>query len=237
MRTIKIAIMAAAVACVSSFSTFAQTAEEVIKKHIDAIGGEAAWKKVNSIKMEGSINYSGTEVPVTVYMKHKKAMKAEFSYAGMTGYTILTDKAGWVYLPFGGQTKPEPMTEDDVKKSQEDLDVQGKLIDYKAKGFTVTFLGKDDVEGTECFKIKVVSPAKKEETMYFDATNFYHIRSTSKVDMNGKEVEMTQTYSNFKKLPEGIVWAMNQDSGNGPMTVKSVEINKTIEDAVFAPKN
>ena len=44
IRTSAIAIMAM---LVSAF-TFAQTAEEIVTKHIEAVGGAAAWKKVNS---------------------------------------------------------------------------------------------------------------------------------------------------------------------------------------------
>jgi hypothetical protein len=36
-------------------STFAQNVDEIISKHITAIGGAENWKKINSIVMEGSV--------------------------------------------------------------------------------------------------------------------------------------------------------------------------------------
>ena len=76
----------------------------------------------------------------------------------------------------------------------------------------------------------------KEETMYFDASNYYHIRSVEKIKANGKEQEQIASYGNFKKMPEGIVLPMLVDEGGGgPMTVKTVEINKSIPDSFFKP--
>ncbi len=140
-------------------------------------------------------------------------------------------------MPFGGQTKPEAIPDETLKQSQDQLDAQGALIDYKAKGTTATYLGKDDVEGTDCFKVKLTYKSGKEETMYFDATNYYHIRSVAKVKAEGKEIEITSNYSDFQKLPEGIVYAMSQEGGmTGQMKIKSVEINKPIPDDFFVYK-
>ena len=110
------------------------------------------------------------------------------------------------------------------------------MIDYKAKGNTVTYLGKDDVEGTDCYKLKVTLKSGKEETIYIDASNYYHIRSVSKYKADGKETEMTQNFGDFQKLPEGIVYAMSQDGGVGQVKFKTIEINKPIPDDFFVYK-
>lgn len=235
MRTLRIAIMALAISVAGAVATFAQTADEIIQKHIDAIGGLDNWKKIKSMKMTGSVSMQGMEMPVTITTQQSKGMKVEFSMGGMTGYMIVTDKAGWNYAPMGGQTKPEALPDEMVKQMQDGLDVQGSLIDYKTKGHKVVYLGKDDVEGTDCFKLKMTKASGKEETMYFDASNYYHIRSVEKINANGKEMEQTSTYGNFQKLPEGIVCPMSIDQGNGPVAVKSVEINKPIPDNFFIP--
>ena len=235
MRTLKIAIMAIALSVTGAVASFGQTADEIIQKHIDAIGGVDNWKKIKTMKMTGSVSMQGMEMPVTITTEQKKGMKVEFTLNGMTGYMIVTDKAGWNYAPFGGQTKPEPLPDEMVKHMQDGLDVQGSLIDYKAKGHKVVYLGKDDVEGTDCFKLKMTKANGKEETMYFDASNYYHIRSVEKTTANGKEMEQTATYGNFQKLPEGIVCPMSIDQGQGPVAVKSVEINKPVPDNFFYP--
>ena len=185
--------------------------------------------------MVGSINAGGMEIPVTITNVQGKEQKVEFTLNGMTGYQIITNTEGWAYNPMAGQQSPQAMTAEDVKQSQSDLDMQGPLIDYKAKGNVITYLGKDDVEGTDCHKLKVTYPSGKEETMYIDASNYYHIRSVQKVKANGKEEEHTSNYGNYQKLPEGIFWPMSIDDGGGAVAVKTVEINKPIDESIFKP--
>jgi len=145
----------------TAFSVNAQTAEEIVAKHIDAIGGAEAWKKVNSVKMEGTMQVQGAELAVTITVLNGKGARQDLSIMGMTGYQIVTPTEGWNYMPFQGQTTPEAMTAEDLAESQDDLDAQGNLIDYAAKGHTVELMGKDDVDGTECFKLKITKKGGK----------------------------------------------------------------------------
>ena len=235
MRNLSLSIFAVATLFAGTFTAKAQTADEIINKHIAAIGGADNWKKITSMKMVGSVNAGGAELPITLTTVQGKGFRMDMTFNGMSNYQIITKDGGWMYFPIQGQTKPEAIPADMVKESQDQLDIQGALIDYKAKGNKVAYLGKDDVEGTECFKLKVTYPNGKEETMYIDASTYYHIRSVEKVKADGKEMEETSNYSNYQKLPEGIVFPMTVEQGNGPFAIKSVEINKPVDESIFKP--
>jgi outer membrane lipoprotein-sorting protein len=219
----------------AAYTAKAQTADEIIQKHLAAIGGADNWKKINSMKLTGSTNAGGMEIPVILTILRNKGFKIEYTVNGMTGYSIITDKTGWNYSPFGGQTKAEVVPDETVKQAQDALDIGGPLIDYQAKGNKVAYLGKDDVEGTECHKLKVTFSNGKEETIFIDAGTYYHIKSLEKVKANGKETEQASIYGNFQKLPEGIVYPMSIDNGGGPVTIKTVEINPNITESYFKP--
>jgi hypothetical protein len=156
---------------------------------------------------------------------------------GMTGYQIITPTAGWNFLPFQGQTTPEPMTADELKQSADDLDVQGKLVDYKSKGNTVEYLGKDDVEGTECFKLKITTKAGNVETVFIDPKSYYIVRSVVKKTANGQESDVPTDLSNYKKLPEGIVVPFSITLPFGELVISKAEVNKQIDEATFKPSN
>ena len=217
----------------SAFTVKAQTADEVIAKHIAAIGGADNWKKVNSMKMEGVLQVQGTDVSVTVTILHGKGMRQDISVMGMTGYEIVTPTEGWDFMPFQGQTEPEAKTPEELAEAQDQLDAQGELIDYAAKGHKVELIGKEDVEGTECFKLKVTKKGGSVSTLYIDPKNFYIIQAKSVQKANGQEMEVTTSFSNYEKLPEGIVVAKSMTLPFGEMNISKVTVNGAVDETFF----
>lgn len=222
---------------VAAYTVQAQTADEIVSKHVTAIGGADAWKKVNSVVTEGKLTVQGAEVNVTATVLNGKGSRQDIAVMGMNGYQIMTPTAGWSFMPFQGQQKPEPVTEEQVKEAADQLDAQGALVDYKAKGHAVEYLGKDDVEGTECYKLKLTHKSGKTETIFVDPASYYIVKSISKQKANGQEMDVTTTLSNYKKLPEGIVVPMTVGLPFGEMNITKVEVNKPVDEAIFKPAN
>jgi hypothetical protein len=226
-------------ALASTVSLFAQSAatQQIVDKHIEAIGGAEAWSKVENMIAKATIKSQGAEIGVTSTQVQNKALRVDIQVMGMNGYQIITNKEGWGFMPFAGQTKPEPMTADDLKNAQEELDMLDEYITYKAKGKKLEDLGKDEVEGTECYKLKLTSADGKVSTSWIDVETYQIIKQVETMQANGKEVEATSTYSNYKKLDNGIVFPMNVNSSQtGPMEFTSVAINQKIDDTIFTVK-
>jgi hypothetical protein len=215
--------------------TYAQTADEIVNKHIEAIGGVDAWKKVNSMITTGTLKIQSAEIGMTLTALHGKGFRQDISAMGMNGYQIVTPTAGWKFFPFQGQKTAEPLTADDLKESQEDLDVHGSLVDYKTKGHTVEYLGTEDVDGVEAHKLKQTLKSGKVLTLFIDPKTHYLIKVVSKQKANGKEVDAATTLSNYQKLPEGIVVPWSITLGFGEMVVTKVDVNKTIDENIFKP--
>lgn len=217
-----------------SIPTQAQSVDEVINKHIDAIGGKANWDKVKTLKIDGKVSMQGVEISLVTQQVDKKAMRVDFTAMGMSGYTIITQKEGWMLNPFMGQTKPEPMTADDVKSSQDQLSLKNELFTFKEDGTKAEYLGTEDIEGTECHKIKMIDKNNQEATYFFDSETYYLIRKVDKIKANDKEEEMITSFSNFKKMDEGIVMPLNTTGGMfGSMEATKIEVNAKIADSVF----
>lgn len=216
----------------------AQTVEEVISKHIEAIGGKDAWKKVNTLKMEASLSVQGMDIPINIYQINNKAFRQDFTAMNMTGYTIVSNDSGWNFNPLQGQSKPEPMPADQLSAQKDQLDIQGELVDYKEKGHKVEMLGKEDVDGTEAIKVKLTRKSGSEVVYLFDPKSFYIIRSTSKMKINGQDIEQIANLSNYTKLPEGIVIPMTMETSGAPapIVIKKVEVNPTFDPALFIVK-
>ena len=217
----------------TAFIAKAQTADEIIAKHVDAVGGAEAWRKVTSIRQEGAMKVQGADVKVTITVAHGKGNRQDIAVAGMNGFMIITPVAGWNFMPFNGQAQPEPMTAEDVKEGQPELDAWDPLVDYKEKGNTVELIGKDDVEGTECYKILYTYKSGKSLSLFIDPKSYHIIRTIAKQKSNGQEMEVTTNLSNYQKLPEGIVIPMSISLPFGELNVTKVEVNKTIDESIF----
>lgn len=224
-----------AILSLASSTLFSQTLDEIVNKHVEAIGGKDNWAKVKSLKMENTLKANGAEIKITIYQVDKKAMRQNIALMGLEGYSILTNTEGWTYMPFQGQTKPEAMTADDVKKAQDGLNLQDEFITYKELSKKLELIGKDDVDGTECFKLKMIDKDASETTYYIDPSNYYVIKETHKMTVNGKEMENSTTYGNYKKLPEGVVYPYSIASGWGEAEVTNLTINPKIDEALFKP--
>jgi hypothetical protein len=229
-------ILTLAAIATTTFS-FAQTADEIIDKHYAAIGGKDKWSKLISTVREAEINAQGQIIKVKVYNEHKKASKAEIEVMGMIGYDLITEKDGWLYMPFRGQMKAEPYTKEQIEKGQDRLDIQGDLLNYKEKGHLVEYVGKEDLDGTECYKLKLTNKNGQINNYYFDASNYYKLKVTTKEEIDGKEVEASEEYSDYQKTAEGYVFAMSEVGGNGPIKYTKIQVNTKIDPKVFEPTN
>lgn len=222
-------------ALVVSVVSYAQNADEVISKYINAKGGADNLRKIESLVMKGNLNINGMMIPVTITSVNNTGMRVDFTFNGMSGYNIITKDAGWDFNPFMGQTKAEPMTSEDVKSKQDALDVRDDLLDYASKGTAVDYMGTEDVEGTECHKLQLTLKGGKQKTYFIDTDGYMLVKSSEKATVNGQEAETNTMYSNYKMVGD-VLFAHNIAADMGPIEMESIEINPTIDSNLFKPE-
>jgi hypothetical protein len=210
----------------------AQTVDDVINKHVAALGGKENLNKIQNVVMEGNLSIQGTEIALTLTQVNNKLNRQDITAMGMHGFDMMTDKEGWQYMPFQGMQKPEPKTEDEVKKSQSDLDIAGPLVDYAAKGHKVELLGKEDVDGTECHKLKATLAGGKEVTFFIDPASNMIIRAKETRKFNGQDAEMQTDFSDYKDV-EGVKMPFSITQQFGTVLISTIKVNQTIPESLF----
>lgn len=226
------------ISLVFSFYTsgiLAQNIDELVAKHIEAIGGRDNWNKLSTLRTESVMKAQGADIKFTVYQIDNKAMRQDINVMGMTGFSILNNQEGWVYMPWQGHTKSEAMTADDVKNAQDDLSLKDEFLTYKEKGKKLDYYGMDDIDGIECHKLKMTGSDGKEITFYINPENYYVIKKTEKVQSNGQEIESSSFYSDHRKTNEGLVFPMSISSGWGESEITRLDINPLLEASLFKP--
>jgi hypothetical protein len=218
-----------------AFSTsHAQTADEIIDKYLAAIGGKQKWLSLNTIIQEGVLKSGGVDIPIKYFQTHNKGSRQELNVAGLVGYDICTPKEGWVFMPFNGQQKPETKSPDDIKRSLDDLDLQGNLIDYKAKGHTVEFIGNEEVEGTDCYKIKLTRKNSGTQTLFIDPASFLVVRQVNKTNVSGQEIESTVDFSDYRSI-DGLMFPFYYQFSNDIIQLATVIVNPVIDENIYKP--
>ncbi|MDP1972683.1 MAG: hypothetical protein Q8J87_06890 [Sediminibacterium sp.] len=212
----------------------AQTADEVINKYITAIGGADKWSKILSLKVEGQIEVQGLAIPFTMQAVHMKGMRVDAEFQGNKIIDITTPTKGWSQNPLMGKSSLEAITPEELKSKLDELDVQDEFVNYKEKGSTVEFLGKEEEEGTSYNKVKLTTKNGNEKTYYFDlVTNLIYKEETT-TKQQGQEVKASVKYLDYKTLENGIKMAFKSDMGMMMMVTNKVTINPTIDETIFS---
>jgi hypothetical protein len=213
----------------------AQTADEIITKHIEALGGKAKLLTLQTLVREGALNYNGMDIPLTLTSEQSKGFRMDINVMGTKGYQINTMDAGWRYMPFQGSTSVEEMNADQVKEGQDDLDIQGELVDYAAKGHKVELMGKEKNDGAETYKLKLTDKNGLVKQFYIDATTYYINKASRISKVDGQEKVMDVSYSNYKKTAEGFIIAHTVARPEGEVNFEKVTANTKLADDMFKP--
>jgi outer membrane lipoprotein-sorting protein len=232
----KIAFLFTALMLVSGTFLSAQSLDDVLKEHFAAIGQEKLLK-VTSVKTTGKLVQSGLEIPFIQMSKRPDCVRVEGTFQGLSFIQTFNGKEGWNLNPFAGVTDPQPMTDDELKNMKYSGDIDGMLWNWKDKGYTVTLEGKEDMEGTSCFKVKLATKDGDVFTFYLDAESYMMIRSNTKIKVQGNETESDTYFSNYMQV-EGLAMPGKVDTkvnGQIVMTIVTdkVEVNTELDKALF----
>jgi outer membrane lipoprotein-sorting protein len=218
----------------------AQTVDEVLAKHFDAMGGLTKLKAIQSIKTSGRMVLpQGMELPVTLLQKRPKSFRMEFSMQGMTGMQCFDGKNAWMVMPMMGTKDPTAMDAEQSKMMDEQAEFDGPLVDYKEKGNKVELIGKEQVEGADAYKVKCTLKNGDVRLMYFDAETYLQIKGEGKRTVRGTEVESEQYMSDYKEV-DGTMVPFSIESGakgspqRQKIVIDKVEYNTTLPDSLFA---
>ena len=222
-------------ALASAVSLSAQTADEIVTKYVAAIGGKDAISQVKSVYLESSVTMMGGENPSTTSIVDGVGFRNETEFNGTKIVQCFTDKGGWSINPMAGAPNATPMPDDVYNQGKGQINIGGPLYDYAAKGSKVELFGKDG----NAYKIRLTSKENVEAVYLIDSTSYLVTSVTSKGKMQDQDVDIITKFSDYRKTDLGymIPYAVDLDIGGQftlTIAVKKVELNKTIDPAIFA---
>lgn len=148
-------------------------------------------------------------------------------------------ETAWSVNPLTGAEEPKIFTAEESKDFRENAEsfLDGPMADYKSKGNKVEYVGKEDVEGSPAYKLRITTKQGAVVYDYVDAKSYLEVRTTAKANQMGQEMEV-DTYARDYKPEGGVMMAHTMDSKvNGAsmmkMSLDKVEVNSPLDDALF----
>ncbi len=225
----------------SAVTVSAQTADEIIAGYVKTIGGMEKLEAIKTLKKTGRYTSgSGLEAKVVEESKRPDLVRQEFVLQGMTAITAFDGKAGWKIEPFQGKKDVEPLGEEELKQILEDADFDGPLVNSRQKGNTVELVGKEPVEGTDAYKLKVTLKAGDVQYFFMDTDYFVPIKIEKTRMVRGAPRESETSIGDYKEVA-GVYFPFSFESGargsanRAKVVYDKIEANVPLDDSRFRP--
>jgi hypothetical protein len=216
------------------------TVDELVAKNVAAKGGADALRALQSVRLNGKmlVNEGQLQLAYAETKKRPDEVRTEATLQGMTAVEAYDGKEGWRISPFQGRKDPEKMSADDAKPLMEDAEIDGPLVNWKEKGSTLECVGREDVDGTSAYKIKVVRKNGDVNFVYLDPDHFLEIRILTQRIRHGAQEETETDVGDYEKIggvfiPFSIETGRKGDPDKQKVVIEKAEANVPVDEAIF----
>ena len=226
----------------SSSSALAQSVDDIVARHIAARGGYEKLRSVQTIKITRTVATPFNDFTVVLYKKRPQLLRVEQAPPGKQPPSVRGVNAGaaWDTAP-GGQTTLR--TASAAAETRDlDADFDGLLVDWKAKGHSVTLEGKEALPGGETYKLKLTTKSGAVRYVYLDATTYLDRRHTGVLNLPpNRQLNFVMDFGGWRSV-DGVMFPfdISEDrTGQEPSVsyatyTGKIELNVPMDDALFA---
>lgn len=208
------------------------TAEQVIAKYVEAIGGKDAVEKVETYKTEGQVSMMGQNVNMLVAFKKPNNVATHITMGDMVVQKIIYDGKT---LKLSGMQGDKEYTEgeevDEIKNNAGFCPERN----YIKNGYGLSVEGIEPVSGKDAYVLKV-NKGKASMTEYYDVESGLKVKTAATVESPQGQIQQVTEIGDYRVV-DGlkVAFDMKQTVMNmaTSTTLTSVEINKPIDEAIF----
>ena len=233
-RLLSLALTLAAVSAPVS----AQTADELIQKYIEARGGAARLAAITSVRMVRTYGTFGANIPVSITKKRGGLYRSDQALQGRPTVVRGLDASGAWESVNGTVTRRPADQEQELRELDGDFD--GFLVDYKAKGHIVEYVGREKAGGIDTHKLKVTLKSGATRHVYLDAMTYLERKQEGTMTLPDGKVPVILTFGDWRDV-EGVKFpfAIDEERVSFPpqtfaIYTERIELNPTVDEAMFA---
>lgn len=225
-----------AVLLLAHSTAFAQTVDEIVAKNLAAKGGLEKLKAIETLRSTGTMSAQGQSVTMTSSSKRPNMTRQEITVNGQMMLMVFDGTTARMINPMVGPTPTDiPAAQVEMIKDQSDID--GPLIDYKAKGSVIEFIGNELIDGKRMFHLRIARKALPAQDVYLDAETYLETKVMTTVPGSG--VFETQ-FSDYRTV-DGMTMPFSIKTVAAGMTLSEmkldkIEVNIKLDDSIFRIK-
>lgn len=226
-----------ALLCLWSSDGTAQTVDELVQKNLTALGGEAAWRRVDAMESNGTMTGpKGQKAELTLWTKRPNLRRQDVRIDGQTITNAFDGKDLWVRHPRMGD-RPQLVTGEASESARAESSFDPPFLDYEKRDIEIEQQGTVEVDGKKAHKLKLSYPDGTSPTVYLDDETGLILRVVIQAEVQGREVAREERLSDWRKV-DGIMLPFRTETlMNGrPMTtitLSGVKINPSVDDSFF----
>lgn len=218
----------------------APSAEEILKKHVAAIGGDAAFKKTNSREMSAILDIAaqGISANMKITSKAPNKLRTELDIPGMGKIVEGFDgTVAWSQNPFTGLLEKEG---EQLKQAKEQADFY-RDVEIADRYETWKVNGREKVGGKDAHVLIGTSADGSSETLFVDASSYLLLKVTTMAETPQGKMKTSTILSDYKQV-DGLTLPFNISvesvAGNMSIKVKEIKNNVVAPDTLFVkPSN
>ncbi len=224
---------------------FAETADELVAKNLAARGGAEKLAAISSLSLKGELRFPGdfklafSELRQRIDPKTGTcAVRVDATIQGLTLTQAYDGKSGWRINPFEGRKDPEKMGSDEARALADEAVIDGALLAAQTTGSKVEYLGREDVDGTDAFKLRVSQTDGDVFTYFLDPDSYLEIKILERRTIRGSEQETEYELGDYDRIggvyfPFSIASGPKNSRDKQVVTVDGGEANVTVPPGTF----
>jgi hypothetical protein len=226
-----------------SARTAVLTADEIIARHLEALGGIERLKAIRTLRRSGRVVVPdlAAEIAYTETRMRPASIRRDEILQGLDQITAFDGRNGWRVRPFEGQKDPERMSTDEARGVRLAADIDSPLFDYRVKGHSVEYLGQEDLDGSSTYKLRVNLAWGGEATYWIDTDTLMVLRQRDRQKVRGTEQVTDTDFSDYEKI-KGVWIPMTEEQGpqdsdsshKRTIIYVKAEANAPVNPAIFA---
>jgi outer membrane lipoprotein-sorting protein len=221
-------------------SAFAQSpsVDDLIAKNIQARGGEARLKAIQTRKVTGSIKLQGaggSDARMQVLAKRPNLMLQEMQAGEQRFVTAYDGQEAWALNPMLGDT-PQRVDGPQADALRDQAQFDGPLLGAHGRGEPIEVGGKDVVDGVPVWKV-VLKRENRVVNVFLDEKTGLERKVSATITGDAGDVLIESLISDYQPV-DGLMVPRRVETRVGgqlqaTVTIESVEFNVPMEDSQF----